>query len=314
MLSYRPLLRSALICVLLAATLLAHLAQAETSPHSVPPKQPVAQIYIPFIANLRTTRFAVIGDYGTGSPGEQAVAALVKGWQPDFIATTGDNNYPSGEAATIDANIGAYYHEFIAPYYGTYGPGGTINRFFPTLGNHDWASGAGPYFDYFTLPGNERYYHLTWDSVQLFAIDSDPNEPDGVSSTSAQAMWLQNALATSSACWKIVYMHMPPYSSGAHGSTPWMQWPFQAWGADAVLAGHDHTYERIVRDGLPYFVNGLGGHVAYPFGEPIAGSEVRFNADVGAMLVEADREKIVFSFSTHTGALVDSYRLNKACR
>lgn len=272
-----------------------------------------AQIYLPLIANVRSVRFAVIGDYGTGSQGEQAVAALVHSWQPDFIATTGDNNYPSGEAATIDHNIGAYYHDFIAPYHGQYGAGSATNRFFPTLGNHDWASGAGPYLDYFTLPGNERYYDLLWSPVQLFALDSDPNEPDGVLPTSLQAAWLQQSLAGSTVCWKIVTLHHAPFSSGAHGSATWMQWPYQAWGADAVLAGHDHTYERIMHDGLPYFVNGLGGNLAYPFGEPVPGSAVRFNADVGAMLVEADHRQITFSFVTQSGLLVDSYVLRKDC-
>lgn len=271
------------------------------------------QIYLPLITNVGSVRFAVIGDYGTGSQGEQAVAALVHSWQPDFIATTGDNNYPAGEAATIDGNIGAYYHDFIAPYHGKYGAGSDINRFFPTLGNHDWLSGGGPYLDYFTLPGNERYYDLRWSPVQLFALDSDPNEPDGVLPSSLQAVWLQQSLAESTACWKIVTLHHAPFSSGPHGSTTWMQWPYQAWGADAVLAGHDHTYERIVLDGLPYFVNGLGGNIAYPFGEPVPGSVVRYNADLGAMLVEANHQQIIFSFVTRTGTLVDSYVLRKDC-
>jgi hypothetical protein len=270
-------------------------------------------VYLPLIANMHTARFAVIGDYGTGSPGEAAVAALVHQWQPDFVVTTGDNNYPNGDAATIDQHIGAYYHSFIAPYQGQYGPGSTINRFFPVLGNHDWISGGGPYFDYFTLPGNERYYDLLWQPVQIFALDSDPHEPDGVLPDSIQAAWLQQALAASSACWKIVVAHHPPFSSGAHGSTPWMQWPYGAWGADAMLAGHDHTYERIERDGVLYFVNGLGGNVAYPFGEPVVGSAVRFNAEVGAMLVEANHQQIIFSFITSTGLIVDSYNLNKNC-
>ena len=55
-------------------------------------------------------------------------------------------------------------------------------------------------------------------------------------------------LAASTAPWKIVYMHHPPYSSSQHGSTPGMQWPFENWGASLVLTGHDHTYERILRD------------------------------------------------------------------
>src|SRR5262249_24546019 len=68
-------------------------------------------------------RFAVIGDYGAASLAEQLVADAVRSWSPDFIITTGDNNYPAGEAATIDRNIGYYYHDFIYPYVGSYGPG-----------------------------------------------------------------------------------------------------------------------------------------------------------------------------------------------
>ena len=102
-------------------------------------------------------RFAVIGDYGTGRQNEADVAAMIKSWKPDLIITTGDNNYPDGAAETIDENIGRFFHEFIAPYKGSYGNGAQENRFFPSLGNHDWhAKDAQPYLDYFTLPGNER--------------------------------------------------------------------------------------------------------------------------------------------------------------
>src|SRR5436190_18393178 len=54
-------------------------------------------------------RFAVIGDFGQAGPDEAAVSALVAGWQPDFVITVGDNNYPLGEASTIDQNIGQYF-------------------------------------------------------------------------------------------------------------------------------------------------------------------------------------------------------------
>jgi parallel beta-helix repeat protein len=256
-------------------------------------------------------RFAVIGDYGAAGQPEQDVANLVKSWDPDFVITTGDNNYPDGTAQTIDQNIGQYYHEFIYPYTGSYGAGATTNRFFPSLGNHDWHTpNAQPYLDYFALPGNERYYDFVWGPVHFFAIDSDGQEPDGKTSTSAQAAWLQNQLTASTAPWQLVYMHHPPYSSGAnHGSTSDLQWPYQAWGADMVLAGHDHTYERILQDGMPYFVNGLGGRSIYAFSTPVSGSQVRYNDDYGAMLVEASATQIVFQFIARTGEVIDTYTL-----
>jgi len=256
----------------------------------------------------------VIGDYGLAGPAEADVAALVKNWQPDIILTLGDNNYPSGSAATIDQNIGQYYHAFIGEYRGEYGTGSAINRFFPTLGNHDWQSpNAAPYLEYFTLPGNERYYTTTWGPIRLFALDSTLDEPDGVTADSVQAAWLQQELTQSTACWNIVYMHHPPFSSGLHGSSPWMQWPYQRWGADVVLAGHDHHYERIIRDNVPYFVNGLGGASRYRVGEQVPGSAIRYNAKHGAMLIEATTSELSFRFIAHTGETIDTYRRTKTC-
>src|SRR5438105_3897204 len=85
------------------------------------------------------------------------------------------------------------------------------------------------------------------------ADDSDEHEPDGPTADAPQGGWLQRALAASTACFKVVYFHHPPYSSG-NFEVPRMRWPFKGWGADVVLAGHDHLYERFEVDGLPYFV------------------------------------------------------------
>ena len=257
-------------------------------------------------------RFAVIGDFGSGDQAEADVATLVHGWTPDFIITVGDDNYPSGAADTIDAHIGQYYHDYISPYAGSYGPGADQNRFFPTLGNHDWyTTGAQPYLDYFRLPGNERYYDFVWGTVHFFALDSDENEPDGVNQASVQAGWLRQTLAASTSRWNVVYFHHAPYSSGMHGSTTWMQWPFATWGADVVLAGHDHLYERLNVDGIPYFTNGLGGGGIYNFVNILPESQFRYDADHGAMLVTASETEMHFEFYNRTGKLIDSYQLTK---
>ncbi len=257
-------------------------------------------------------RFGVIGDFGSGDKPESDVAALVHNWNPDIIITVGDNNYPSGSKATIDANIGQYYRDFIQPYSGSYGPGSEVNRFFPTLGNHDWSTpGAKPYLDYFHLPGNERYYDFVWGPVHFFAIDSDENEPDGVSQTSVQAKWLEQAMAGSTSRWNVVYFHYPPYSSGQHGSIMWMRWPFAAWGADAVLSGHDHSYERLIVDGLVYFVNGSGGGGLYNYNEILPESQKRYNNNFGAMLVTATETVMKFEFFNRVGTAVDTYELTK---
>ena len=247
---------------------------------------------------LAANQFAVIGDYGFAGANELAVANLVKSWDPAFVITVGDNNYPGGAAATIDANIGQYYHEFIGNYTGSYGTGSATNRFFPSLGNHDWdATNAQPYLDYFTLPGNERYYDYVQGPVHFFAIDSDTHEPDGRTQTSTQAAWLNDRLSQSTSSFNVVYFHHSPYSSSdANGSTTSMQWPFKEWGADVVLAGHDHVYERLTVNGLPYFVDGLGGHSIHGFGTPIDGSQVRYRGNYGAMLVTFTSTSLTLEF------------------
>lgn len=263
-------------------------------------------------------RFAVIGDFGDAGKPEADVAVLIQGWEVDLIVTTGDNNYPNGQAQTIDRNIGQYYAAYIYPYKGEYGPGGTENRFFPVLGNHDWRDETlQPHYDYFTLPGNERYYDLVWDPVHFFMLDSDPNEPDGRTQDSIQAAWFEEQIATSHAPWKLVFMHHPPYSSDAeHGSDPEMQWPFADLGVDAVFSGHAHVYERLLYDGIYYYINGLGGRwksipAIYQFSTPLDGSQVRYNVDYGAQLVTVDEDCINISFFNRSGELIDSNTIRK---
>ena len=258
------------------------------------------------------TRFAAIGDYGINSDGERQVAALVKGWSPDFVITLGDNNYPSGAVGTIDTNIGQFFHELIGGYVGRFGCGARENRFFPALGNHDLYTDAGrPYVDYFQLPGNERYYDFVRGAVHLFALDSDGSEPDGNTAGSAQATWLKARLAASTARWQVVYLHHAPYSSGAHGSSPELQWPYAAWGADLVLAGHDHTYERIAVDGITYVVNGLGGAANYAFGTVVPGSVARYTGGFGALLLDADASRMRLRFIGTAGNLIDEAVLGR---
>lgn len=264
---------------------------------------------------LASTRIAVIGDFSSDvqvAP-TRDVAALVKSWAPSDVVTVGDNNYPDGAASTIDPNIGQWYHSFIAPYKGSYGAGSADgqNHFWPALGNHDWNIGTDqPYIDYFTLPGNERYYTKQVGNVGLFIVDSESPEPDGTSATSVQGQWLKSALAASTATFKLVFFHHPAYSSGSMGNNAYMQWPFQAWGASAVFSGHDHDYERIIKNNFPYFIDGLGGESIVGFGSTVSGSQVRYAGDYGAMKLDATDTALTLQFITRTGQLIDTYTIN----
>lgn len=217
---------------------------------------------------------AVIGDYGAEGSGLTTVAAMVAGWNPDHVLTTGDNVYSSVNDP-YDQIVGQYYHQFIYPYSGAYGSGSSTgaNRFWPIPGNHDWdhttANPLGPYLGFFTLPtngGSERYYHTALDAagkIRLFAMDADLREPNGNTASSTQAAWLQAAMAAdTTSCFKIVDIHEPPHCSTigtSEGPDPDTDWPYFSWGADLVQSGSRHGYERLSVSGHPYIVNGIGG-------------------------------------------------------
>lgn len=178
-------------------------------------------------------------------------------------------------------------------------------------------------------------------SVHLFVFDSNPatpysryyedrvipnrdGSPSAYTENAAQGKWLQQRLAASTAQWKIVIFHHPPYNSscgGANNQYPMMRWPFQAWGATAVITGHVHNYERLEMPDIdpttmepnyggptiPYMVNGAGGFIPEQGFDPsfvIKGSQVRVS-QYGAQLITADEDSINFLYYDIDGVLRD---------
>ena len=259
-------------------------------------------------AALTGATVAVIGDYGVDSTAESNVATMVAGWSPDAVVTVGDNYYTSSAATGTDRYdlvVGKYYCAFLKG--AATGPncaGGTaaggVNRFFPATGNHDYSDGGiSNYTSYFALPSNERYYSQVVGDVEFFFVDSEAclNLVGASTEVATEKAWLQSALAASTTAWQVVVFHHPPYSSSStHGSSTGMRWDFSTWGADLVLSGHDHTYERLSAGGLTYVVNGLGGAGTYAFGTPLTESLVRYNENWGALKLVSSPTALTGSF------------------
>jgi tartrate-resistant acid phosphatase type 5 len=253
-----------------------------------------------------TILFAVIGDYGKAGEPEEKVASMVKSWNPDFIITTGDNNYESGEMSTIQQNISQYYGEYIYNYdapveYQCKGKAfeEAINRFFPSPGNHDAGSREKlvPYLNFFTLPQQETFYKFVWGPVSFYSLNSVTGDLD------EQEQWLFEQLDLSETPFNIVYFHHPPYSPGRHGNTRKMQWDYHGAGVDVVLAGHDHIYARVEKkgeEGLYYIVNGLGGKSRYDSNaSPLPAGVFEsygYDADYGAIRATATSDQLVIEF------------------
>jgi hypothetical protein len=96
-----------------------------------------------------------------------------------------------------------------------------------------------------------------------------------------------------------------------------MRWPFEQWGVDAVLNGHDHNYERILRDDnndgkkIPYIISGLGGRSKDRIPGNVEGSVFKYNAEFGALFVTASETQLKLEFRNIKGNVVDTYTIRK---
>jgi predicted phosphodiesterase len=238
---------------------------------------------------------AVIGDFGAGSEGERAVADLVARARPRAVVSVGDNVY---DDRGYQALVGDYYGPWVAS-----------ANLLPAAGNHDHEEGIAAFDSYFSYLDGRHVYSAGRAGMRFFVLDST-TALDSATSMTRQRAWLERSLRASKARWKVVVLHHPPYSSGdRHGSAPEFQWPFAEWGADLVLSGHDHVYERIVADGMTYVVDGTGGKDLYGFDDPVAGSRTRFDADFGALFLTASDRTLAGEFWSAGGVRVDRFVL-----
>jgi acid phosphatase type 7 len=220
------------------------------------------------------------------SQGDEATAALLAG-RPGTVITLGDNVYETGNplefAGCYDSSWGAQKH-----------------RTRPSPGNHDYATpGASGYFGYFGAAAGDPttgYYSYDVGTWHVVALNSNCSVVS-CAAGGAQEAWLRADLAAHHAACTLAYWHHPRFSSGTvHGSDTAVQPLWQALydlGADLVLAGHEHNYERFgpldpdgevdPARGLRSFVVGTGGRSHYGFGSPITGSEVRDSTTFGVL-------------------------------
>lgn len=206
-------------------------------------------------------RFVAIGDFGSGSSDQYAVAERMCRWRErrpyDLVVTVGDNVYDVGHPDRFDA-------VFFRPYDCLFDAG---VRFHATLGNHDIVTENGrPELDEpaFGFVNGRRNYVFRQDGVRFVMADSNAMNFE----------WLRSAVRPQAGDrWTIVAFHHPVYATGAYGPTPGftprLPRMFRRKGVDLVLNGHEHQYS--VTDelrGIRYVVTGGGGASIRPCGEP----------------------------------------------
>ncbi|WLI88557.1 metallophosphoesterase [Massilia sp. R2A-15] len=189
----------------------------------------------------------------------------------------------------------AYPHGTLAEFTSCYGPtwGRFKDRTLPAPGNHEYATPrAAGYFAYFGAIAGPGYYRVQLGGWQLYSLDSNL----APAAHRAQTAWLREELAKHPARCTLAYWHHPLYSSGMKGNDARMKDAWQALyeaGAEIVLSGHDHLYERFApqdadgrRDdarGIRQFVAGTGGAFPTPFLWTRSNSEARDSNHMGVL-------------------------------
>lgn len=220
------------------------------------------------------------------SNGDSATAKLLDDLA-GTIATLGDNVYPDGTAG----QFGDCYD----PIWGR-----QLARTRPAPGNHDYETpGAAGYFAYFGAAAGDPktgYYAYDLGGWRIYALNSNCDEIGGCGGGSAQVAWLTADLAAHPSQCVLAYWHHPRYSSGRHGSqasTDVLWDTLYDTGAEIVLNGHDHSYERFAPQsdsgqvdpeaGIVEFVVGTGGFTHYEFPHALATSRARNNTAFGVL-------------------------------
>lgn len=201
------------------------------------------------------------------------------------VFTLGDNVYENGTSKQFADCYGPTWGRFKA-------------RTRPAVGNHEYGTAlARGYFDYFGAAAGDPakgYYSYDLGKWHVLVVNSNCAQVGGCKAGSPQEQWVRQDLAAHPAACTVAMWHHPLYSSGEHGDDRSMRDIWQALyeaGAEAVLSGHDHTYERFAPQdanskadparGIRQFVIGTGGRGLYQWEHNDPNSEVKNNQTHG---------------------------------
>jgi hypothetical protein len=245
------------------------------------------------------------GDIAHSGTADDATAKLLDGI-PGTVFTAGDNVYDNGTAAEFSKSY--------APSWGRH-----KGRTYPSAGNHDYGTaGASGYYGYFGARAGDPtkgYYSYELGAWHVIVINSNCSAIGGCAAGSKQEKWLRADLAASTKKCTLSYWHHPRFNSGAkHGSSTSMTAVWKAlydYGAEIVVSGHEHLYERFSPQtptgaadptkGITQFVVGTGGAGIYGFGTPLPNSVVRYNGGHGVIKFTLQATKADFQFISVEG-------------
>ena len=260
-----------------------------------------------WIAKAQTNSAAhvlVTADTGSGNAEQFAngkqMAAIHRQRPVDVVILGGDNIYPDGNLAEVEA-------KFTKPYAALLQAG---VPFHAVLGNHDIRTGNGePQVAYKPFGMKGRWYTIRQGPVEFFMLDTNMNAP-----WQFQMPWLKKALASSTAPWKVVVGHHPIYSAGLYGDDPnaiaRLTPVFAKHGVQLYINGHEHSYERTRPiNGTTYLITGGGGAYLRPI-QPNSRS-VKVSSSYSFVELSATEKNLRIDAWTNKGQSLDQAVLTR---
>jgi acid phosphatase type 7 len=243
----------------------------------------------------------------------RATAALLAG--ADVVLPLGDLQYSDG---TLD--------QFMAGYDPSWGQDAA--KTYPVPGNHEYhVPGAQGYFDYWTSKGRptgvtgDGYYSFDLGSWHVIALNSTCSAMP-CKEGSPQNDFLEQDLASTTKSCIVAYWHHPYFNSGTlhgavmHAGARAFLDDLYAAGADIVLNGHEHNYQRYAKqdpagqaapNGIREFVVGTGGNSHYGFLDvKDANYEFGNATDYGVLRLRLSESSYSWEFVALNGAVLDS--------
>lgn len=246
---------------------------------------------------------------------DAATANLLAG--STAVLPLGDTQYESGSL-----------FEFGNAYDHTWGSYNSIVH--PAVGNHEYkTAGAQGYKDYFGASANpdgdnNLYYSYNIGAWHLIALDSDcsllppaPGTTNGCGKGSPEEVWLRNDLAADNSQCVLAYWHHPKFSSfpGRLSKVKSFWTDLQNDGAELILNGHSHAYERFApqtpagdpsNSGIVEIVAGTGGDDHMKQISNASNSVYRNNTDFGVLKVTLQASGYGFQFVNTSGTVLDA--------
>jgi hypothetical protein len=251
---------------------------------------------------------------------------------------TSDLLVNAGLSAVLPLGDTQYHVGALEDYQGSFHPSwGRVKQLIrPVVGNHEYGtSNARGYFDYFngvdqkSGPAGDRdkgYYSFDLGNWHLIALNTACDQLDrgtaanGCAAGSPQERWLRADLAAHRRSCTLAYWHSPRFNSGYRGNSSSGQAFWEALyeaGADLVLSGDAHSYERFAPQdpagrldtakGMRQFVVGTGGVFFTGWSSVKPNSEVRQNDTFGVLMLALRPTSYEWRFAPETGeAFTDS--------